>query len=39
MAVIARKVMGTYYCRCTTCGAEWISEDPKGGPKGEGHKH
>lgn len=39
MAVIARKVMGTYQCRCTTCGAQWVSTDPKGGEEGKRHKH
>lgn len=39
MAVIARKVMGTYQCRCTTCGAQWVSADERGGEEGKKHKH
>lgn len=39
MAIIARKVMGTYQCRCTSCGAQWVSSDDRGGEEGKKHKH
>lgn len=39
MTVVARKVMGTYQCRCPTCGAQWQSEDERGGEEGEKHNH
>lgn len=39
MAVIARKVMGTYQCRCTVCNKQWVSDDKKGGEEGKRHKH
>jgi len=39
MAVVARKVMGTYQCRCSTCGEQWISETEDGGPEREEHRH
>jgi hypothetical protein len=39
MAIIARKMFGTYQCRCTVCGTQWMSEDEKGGEEGKRHKH
>lgn len=39
VAIIARKVMGTYQCRCTTCDAQWVSSFEDGGEEGKQHKH
>lgn len=39
MATIARKSMGAYLCRCTTCGANWVSADSDGGEEAKKHKH
>lgn len=39
MAIIARKVMGTWQCKCTTCGHQWVSETNDGGEESKSHKH
>lgn len=39
MAVVARKVMGTYHCKCTTCHTQWVSEQSDGGEERSEHSH
>ena len=39
MAIISRKVMGTYKHHCTACDTEWVSADEGGGAEAENHEH
>lgn len=39
MAIISRKVMGTYQHRCTTCNHQWVSVEEDGGKEAKRHKH
>lgn len=39
MAIISRKSAGAYLNKCTTCHAQWVSEDDDGGPEARLHKH
>lgn len=39
MAIISRKVSGTYKHRCTSCDHEWTSEDEGGGAEKDKHNH
>lgn len=39
MAVVSRKVMGTYQHRCGICGHQWVSQNADGGEEMKRHKH